>query len=55
MHYFAEYFPGGIRYFFAEYKRAYTHITSWSVEIPYQGFSFEETGLWHGVLMQRSV
>ena len=35
MHYFAEYFPGDIRYFFAEYRRAYTHITSWSVEIPY--------------------
>ena len=30
----------------AEYMRAYTHITSWSVEIPWWGFSCEETGLW---------
>ena len=56
------YFPGDIRYLFAEYITAYTHITSWSVEIPSWGFFCEETGMWHatvslivGILTEISV
>ena len=49
-------FPGWYSLFVCRiYEGIYTHITSWSVEIPYWGFSCEETGLWHVVLMQRSV